>query len=52
MKPEEFKKIEETKKVIQELGPEELAAVESISAGTGDVVICNSACGSPPQQTA
>lgn len=52
MKPEDFKKIEETKKVIRELGPDELAAVESISAGEGDVVICNSACGAPPKQTA
>lgn len=49
MHPEDFKKIEQTKgeakKVIEELRPDELAAVESISAGNGDVVICNSACG-------
>jgi len=51
MLPEDTKKIEdrgelkgEAKKVIQELGADELAAVESISAGNGDVVICNSRC--------
>ncbi|HEX8107294.1 MAG TPA: hypothetical protein VF516_06165 [Kofleriaceae bacterium] len=52
MQPEDFKKFEETKgeakKVIQELGPDELAAVESISAGEGDVVICNSGCARAP----
>lgn len=53
MFPEDKKRMEsevrdelkhEAKKVIEELGPDELAAVESISAGNGDVVICNSRC--------
>lgn len=53
MAPEDFKKTPaenkvdlkaEARKAIEELGPDELAAVESISAGQGDVVICNSKC--------
>jgi hypothetical protein len=51
MFPDDPKKFEtelkgEVKKAIEELGPDELAAVESISAGQGDVVICNSRCAS------
>lgn len=52
MSPEDTRKFEKTelkgeaKKAIEELGPDELAAVESISAGSGDVVICNSRCAS------
>jgi len=53
MQPKDIKKTEtetkselrnEVQKAIEELNPEELAAVESISAGSGDVVICNSRC--------
>lgn len=36
---------EDAKRAIEELGADELAAVENVAAGAQDVVICNSHCG-------